>query len=376
MASGKAHGANQSDCDYAGEDNLKEKKANNVGGLGGHKRSLSGNILSRLPFLRSSFEGSETPGDPLEPTKVQENGHARPDRVGGKVMATAKDQQKKPRRRKGSLRKTALLGTGKMQAEGRERRPGTLLSLETDIGDKPADQEGRSSQGVTNGGSPRLPGDIAGLHSFRFPSADLVHGDAPHSNGHLSSPPDAQKEIGRDLQSFATSPTTGETSTTDEEDLMTFSRQSVSTLHKSLPLKDSASSGSDSYFPPQLNNLQRRKSTNRATSPLSALPISPSTPSGEWNYADTEWWGWVILLVTWVVFVVGMGSCFEVWSWAWDVGETPYAPPELEDDPTLPIVGYYPALIILTTVMAWVWVVVAWMGMKYFKHAKISGEDI
>jgi hypothetical protein len=94
-----------------------------------------------------------------------------------------------------------------------------------------------------------------------------------------------------------------------------------------------------------------------------------------WDYSETEWWGWIILMVTWLVFVVGIGSCFEVWSWAWDVGETPYAPPELEDDPTLPIVGYYPALIILTAVMAWVWVVVAWVGMKYFKHANISGDD-
>jgi hypothetical protein len=76
----------------------------------------------------------------------------------------------------------------------------------------------------------------------------------------------------------------------------------------------------------------------------------------------------------WFVFVVGMGSCLDLWSWAWDVGKTPYAPPEFEDDDTLPIVGYYPALIILTGVMAWVWVVVAWVGMKYFRHAKISGD--
>ena len=69
-----------------------------------------------------------------------------------------------------------------------------------------------------------------------------------------------------------------------------------------------------------------------------------------------------------------MGSCFEVWSWAWDVGETPYAPPELEDDPTLPIVGYYPSLMVLTGVMAWCWCVVAWVGMKEFKHARMGGE--
>lgn len=94
----------------------------------------------------------------------------------------------------------------------------------------------------------------------------------------------------------------------------------------------------------------------------------------DWDYSETEWWGWVLLCITWFVFVIGMGSCFDVWSWAWDVGKTPSAPPELEDDPTLPITGYYPALIILTGVMAWVWVVSAWVGMKYFKHAKISGD--
>ena len=67
-----------------------------------------------------------------------------------------------------------------------------------------------------------------------------------------------------------------------------------------------------------------------------------------------------------------MGSCLGVWSWAWDVGETPYAPPDLEDDATLPITGYYPALIVCTAVTSWVWVVVAWVGMKYFRHAKVG----
>lgn len=95
----------------------------------------------------------------------------------------------------------------------------------------------------------------------------------------------------------------------------------------------------------------------------------------DWDYSETASWGYFILTVTWIVFVVGMGSCFGVWSWAWDVGETPYAPPELEDDPTLPIVGYYPALLVLTCIMAWVWVVVAWVGMKYFRHADLRGDD-
>ncbi|KAL5611575.1 hypothetical protein BROUX41_000840 [Berkeleyomyces rouxiae] len=115
-------------------------------------------------------------------------------------------------------------------------------------------------------------------------------------------------------------------------------------------------------------------------SPLSNASVPPASAvviplrDDEWDYAETAWWGWIILVTTWIVFVVGIGSCFGVWSWAWDVGTTPYAPPELEDDPTLPITGYYPALIILSGVMVWVWVAIAWMGMKYFRHAKISGD--
>lgn len=149
------------------------------------------------------------------------------------------------------------------------------------------------------------------------------------------------------------------------------------------PRPDPAASSSDGYFGSHMSALLSRRRSSQKPSRSSPLALgnypSSSTPipipsDGDWDYSETEWWGWVVLAVTWIVFVTGMGSCLGVWSWAWDVGETPYAPPELEDDPTLPIVGYYPALIILTGVMAWVWVVVAWVGMKYFRHAKISGD--
>ena len=159
-------------------------------------------------------------------------------------------------------------------------------------------------------------------------------------------------------------------STTDEDELLNSKRTSAPSYglpnHKKPP--------GDVYFP-AVTTIQRRRSANRAKSPLADLPIEPMSTPEEWDYSETAWWGWVVLIVTWTIFVMGIGSCFEIWSWAWDVGETPYAPPELEDDPTLPIVGYYPALIILTGVMAWVWVVIAWVGMKYFRHAKIPGDD-
>ncbi|KAF8542290.1 hypothetical protein BDD12DRAFT_729469 [Trichophaea hybrida] len=90
---------------------------------------------------------------------------------------------------------------------------------------------------------------------------------------------------------------------------------------------------------------------------------------------DTVFWGWVVLLSTWVVFVVGIGSVMGVWEWAWG-GEPKTWPRSVggeKDYPgEFPIPGYYPAMCILTCIMAWVWVVVAWVGMKYFKHAKIQ----
>ncbi|CAZ85357.1 unnamed protein product [Tuber melanosporum] len=91
--------------------------------------------------------------------------------------------------------------------------------------------------------------------------------------------------------------------------------------------------------------------------------------------ADTAYYGFVVLGATWIVFVVGMGSALGIWEWAWDVPDSPFLKiaNESDDDKEVLIPGYYPALVILTCVMAWVWVVVAWMGMKYFKHAKIQG---
>ncbi|KAJ9155993.1 hypothetical protein NKR19_g4257 [Coniochaeta hoffmannii] len=172
------------------------------------------------------------------------------------------------------------------------------------------------------------------------------------------------------------SPTISYFSTDDEDALHMSGGLRPGTPSLPRPDRSSMSSGSDSYF----SGRRRSATTQRAKSPLALTSLAglSTTPlpqqEADWDYSETEWWGWVVLVVTWVVFVVGMGSCLGVWSWAWDVGTTPYAPPELEDDPTLPIVGYYPALIILTGVMAWVWVVVAWVGMKYFRHARVSGD--
>lgn len=226
--------------------------------------------------------------------------------------------------------------------------------------------------GITS--SPQAEGEVYGLGISDITPRPSMDGYASRT-AQVKSPPEtpAPTTTAKVDEPMPTSPTISY-STTDDEDVLHIAPHTPSPLRPEL---SSLSSGSESYFSNRMNTLQPRRSIQRAKSPLAltglaTTPIPPPDP--DWDYAETEWWGWVVLVVTWFVFVTGMGSCLGVWSWAWDVGTTPYAPPELEDDPTLPIVGYYPALIILTCVMAWVWVVIAWVGMKYFRHAKISGD--
>lgn len=280
-----------------------------------HRRSLSGGLLSKLSFLRASADDDQKPDDhddmPVSPKKQ------------GRAMAVV--VQQKTRKRRGSLRKAALLGRG-AQRERREMEASPL--------------------------------------------------NASTSNSHFTCGPTSTEESTTTTTSPSPPPTIY-TSTTDEDDGLSISSKSAMQVH-------TPTRATDGYFSPFSSpTLVRRRSQNgnnglspRKRSPLALSPSlsTLSNPDTDWDYSETEWWGWIILIITWLVFVTGMGSCLGVWSWAWDVGETPYAPPELEDDPTLPIVGYYPALIILTGVMAWVWVVVAWVGMKYFRHAKISGD--
>ncbi|KAI9816747.1 MAG: hypothetical protein M1827_001392 [Pycnora praestabilis] len=360
---------------------LDTKKEKQSSGNGGHKRSLSGSILSRLSFLRTNQEDAESLGQSSKsPDRQPEPPHALikttvAEPQGG-AMAMIIQQQKKTRKRKGSLRKTALLGTGKLRLESRERRASTLESL-IDASPLPRDKTFEfpitNSSDQSNSISPERPGRRPWAYETQNVAAKANHEHGNSQTSKFSTNVDGSRMLGSPI----TSPTAADASTTDEDDMITFPRHTAPGAITAPPLNKPSSSGSDSYFPTQSSStLQRRRSAATSkTSTTAILPSDVALPPSEWDYSATEWWGWVVLLTTWLVFVIGMGSCLGIWSWAWDVGETPYAPRELEDDPTLPIVGYYPALIILTGVMAWVWVVVAWVGMKYFKHAKISGGE-
>ncbi|KAI6245870.1 hypothetical protein HI914_05978 [Erysiphe necator] len=353
----------------------------------GHRKSLSGSILSKLYFLRvngdnqGSLENGESTTT-MTSSMPESGGAATIERAFSKRSnrSLAVAMQQKNRRRKGSLRKTALLGRG-AQREKKEMKSFTGESL----GSKRVTYSNNNDYNNDNEvelGSSNPPLSLSG-EKLAFTHLGLGIPDVPgleeftsrgENNRFLpnveNSLPMGKSDQNVSLPASVTSPTLSYTSTTtDEDEIISLRNHRLSSM--------TPGSGSDSYFPPDALSRARHRSVQHAKSPLSMSGLTqnpiPALES-EWDYSETEWWGWVLLFVTWIVFVVGMGSCLGVWSWAWDVGETPYAPPELEDDPTLPIVGYYPALIILTSVMAWVWVTVAWVGMKYFRHTKISDD--
>lgn len=283
--------------------------------------------------------------------------------LSGRAMSAVIQQQHRTRRRRGSLRKTALLGT-RLESHVVSKSADSVSRYQGDAPRSSKDQTSSPAEFTPRGSFDEDTDTQTQPSWFRASTAQKI-----------LRPSATRRRQGLPQQNL------GEETGTDDEELVSFPRTNTSAtgnatknapttgLHISTP-----SSGSDSYYP--LTSDAAYRSVHRKSSPLATHSVDiKSNADITWDYSETEWWGWIILMVTWLVFVVGIGSCFEVWSWAWDVGETPYAPPELEDDPTLPIVGYYPALIILTAVMAWVWVVVAWVGMKYFKHANISGDD-
>jgi len=394
----------------------------------GHKRSLSGTFLSKLSFLRMTQATEGTTAHNNTPSHAN---YASPlvDRMGedddgdGEIsskfgggiarsargaMATALQHQRKMRRRRGSLRKTALLGT---RFDGnKERRNGNnnsnnnhdnsgdntspLKDREIDYDNHPYDFKPPTNPTSADDSEMTPRNDVdsqnSSFRSLHWPRLIIKRPPWNPSSATVNSTTSQQHR--RENSMSPVSPRVGgDEITTDDEDGMSLPRLNIPPIRNSsgsgsggpsLPLSSltipTPSSSSDSYFPPLADSMASAsrsvRATHRARSPLATHSPDMSLQES-WDYSETEWWGWIILIVTWLVFVIGMGSSFGVWSWSWDVGETPYAPPELEDDPTLPIVGYYPALMVLTAVMAWVWVVVAWVGMKYFKHANISGDD-
>ena len=101
--------------------------------------------------------------------------------------------------------------------------------------------------------------------------------------------------------------------------------------------------------------------------------------------SETEKWGYILLVLTWLVFVVGMGEILGIWRWS-------LKNRNISLDTNMPIPGYYVSLTLLSAgVVVWVWVLVRlysfnfilfnlgsfsrliflqtnWTGLKLFRH--------
>ncbi|KAI9689739.1 MAG: hypothetical protein M1822_009621 [Bathelium mastoideum] len=449
----------------------------------GRRRTISGSLLAKFPFIRNQAGAARLASQSEEALQTSIEDNAVDDESKGSNAMAKVSKAQKGRRRKGSLRKTAILGTGTIlrmdrRASTVQRRASTLsqveamASLGTNKGTNGAESDGDPirrrrfsferqedvlpSENVYNESHsdtatsksntpfpldpihtpvvhpsgildprPRAP-PTPPLHTGRRPtypsgssttSLDSAEYNRPRRESYPSTTTSEDENYSSDIFAAVSRSTTAESLEPQSSEDSYFPRSSIDTIDNlTCDLKPSASvrtirssttpsaatSTTSLLSPPTIeiarfanphallhssshhhhHLLRHPSSLRRRTlpSPLSYSPYTspsplPSPASSTASASTTAYYGVLILVLTWLVFIVGMGSCLGIWSWAWDVGETPYAPPELEDDPTLPIVGYYPALLVLTGVVAWAWVTVAWVGMKYFRHAKVVVDD-
>lgn len=79
-------------------------------------------------------------------------------------------------------------------------------------------------------------------------------------------------------------------------------------------------------------------------------------------------YGWIILLSTWTIVIVGLYYVIGTGS--------SYPDRSLEKITGTPIVNYYANLIVLSSVLAWVWCITSWVGLKFFSHARGGKQSV
>ena len=200
----------------------------------GHKRSPSGG-LSKLSFLRASAEDNQLQADygPPSPEPVANDQPTSP-KKSGRAMAVAV-QQLKTRRRKGSLRKAALLGRGAQREKKELEIPPLITRASADIDDD-------------NASSPISPEDLRQNRGFNLGTLDtLGYSSMDHNpnnavqNQYPPPPILAPVPIDPTAPNLKTSPTLSYTSTTDDDDVLSFPKHLLSPPINNIPL----SSGSE-----------------------------------------------------------------------------------------------------------------------------------
>jgi hypothetical protein len=77
-------------------------------------------------------------------------------------------------------------------------------------------------------------------------------------------------------------------------------------------------------------------------------------------------YGLAIIVSTWIVFIAGIISMIRGW-YDLQIYVDDYT--KYENETGYPIPLYYTTLIFLFPVILWIWSLISWMGMKFFRHA-------
>lgn len=95
-------------------------------------------------------------------------------------------------------------------------------------------------------------------------------------------------------------------------------------------------------------------------------------------------YGYLFLIVTWILFIFAMGTIFNLWQWCFnenniliDYLKSIYWINILLDDikdQNKIVDNYYIYIFFLNFVILWIWAVVSWISMKLFRHSKGGGS--
>uniref|UniRef100_A0A060T9D0 ARAD1C37158p n=1 Tax=Blastobotrys adeninivorans TaxID=409370 RepID=A0A060T9D0_BLAAD len=103
----------------------------------------------------------------------------------------------------------------------------------------------------------------------------------------------------------------------------------------------------------------------------SALPSRRQLEQPEFSSSKLLAMGYLVTLASWTLLIIGVGFMYGLWSRVTGTYEPHTTNNHLFEDITgYPIRNYHVCLLILTGVVLWVWCIISWMGMKFFRHAK------
>lgn len=96
--------------------------------------------------------------------------------------------------------------------------------------------------------------------------------------------------------------------------------------------------------------------------------------------------GYLIIIITWIVFVFSIGTIFNLWHWCFNFNpqyinhlkSISWLNVLIEDisqqNDSASVPNYYIYLFFLSFVILWIWAVASWISMKLFRHSKGGGS--